>query len=152
MEALMEKQVVEDIIFHFAALSSVIPLHPIRNEGDYDNAVAKLNQLLDAGAANEGHPLADLVDTLGMLIAEYDDIHFPAKKILPEQMLRLLMDQHHLSQSDLPEIGSQGVVSEVLAGKRTLNLRQVKALSERFSVGPSVFIATERFEPLDGGN
>ena len=33
-----------------------------------------------------------------------------------------------------PEIGSQGVVSEVLAGKRALNLRQVKALAKRFAV------------------
>ncbi|MFX6250459.1 helix-turn-helix domain-containing protein [Acinetobacter baumannii] len=50
------------------------------------------------------------------------------------------MEQHQLTQSDLPEIGSQGVVSEILRGKRDLNLRQVKALAERFGVGPAVFI------------
>jgi HTH-type transcriptional regulator/antitoxin HigA len=50
------------------------------------------------------------------------------------------MEEHDLKQSDLPEIGSQGVVSEVLAGRRQLNIRQVKALSERFGISPAVFI------------
>jgi HTH-type transcriptional regulator/antitoxin HigA len=40
----------------------------------------------------------------------------------------------------MKEIGSQGVVSEVLSGKRSLNSRQIKALSERFAVSPAVFI------------
>ena len=44
------------------------------------------------------------------------------------------MEEHGLRQSDLPEVGAQSVVSAVLAGKRQLNLRQVKALANRFSV------------------
>ncbi|MFY0104116.1 helix-turn-helix domain-containing protein, partial [Acinetobacter baumannii] len=83
---------------------------------------------------------ADLVDTLGSLIAEYDDKHFPLQQVSPIEVLQFLMEQHQLTQSDLPEIGSQGVVSEILRGKRDLNLRQVKALAERFGVGPAVFI------------
>jgi HTH-type transcriptional regulator/antitoxin HigA len=50
------------------------------------------------------------------------------------------MAQHGLRQADLPEIGSQGVVSEILAGRRELNLRQVRALAERFGVSPATFI------------
>ncbi len=45
-----------------------------------------------------------------------------------------------LTQSDLPEIGSQAVVSEVLNGKRDLNVRQIRALATRFGVSPAVFI------------
>jgi HTH-type transcriptional regulator/antitoxin HigA len=55
-------------------------------------------------------------------------------------MLRYLMEEHGLSQSDLPEVGSQGVVSEVIHGKRDLNMRQVRALAKRFHVSPAVFI------------
>jgi HTH-type transcriptional regulator/antitoxin HigA len=40
----------------------------------------------------------------------------------------------------LPEIGSQGVVSEILGGKRELNARQMRALSGRFGVGPAAFL------------
>ena len=50
------------------------------------------------------------------------------------------MEDHGLRQSDLPEIGSQSVVSEVLAGKRKLNARQVKALSRRFGLPADLFL------------
>ncbi|MGB7950415.1 MAG: transcriptional regulator, partial [Candidatus Binatia bacterium] len=45
-----------------------------------------------------------------------------------------------LTQSELPEIGSQGVVSEILSGERELNIRQVRCLAKRFEVSPAVFI------------
>lgn len=140
MEALMDRSVIAEITSHFKALSSIIPLHTISSERDYDKAVATLNQLLDAGAANEKHPLADLVNTLGALISEYDNVQYPAQEVSPLAMLRFLMDQHQLTQSNLPEIGTQGVVSEILSGKRELNVRQIKALAERFHVVPSVFV------------
>ena len=50
------------------------------------------------------------------------------------------MAQYGINQSDLHEIGSQGVVSEILAGKRELNIRQVRALSQRFRVSPATFV------------
>jgi HTH-type transcriptional regulator/antitoxin HigA len=56
------------------------------------------------------------------------------------QALKFLMEQHGLKQADMHEIGSQGVVSEILAGKRDLNIRQVRALSERFGVSPATFV------------
>ncbi|MDO8651893.1 MAG: transcriptional regulator [Undibacterium sp.] len=140
MEALMDRSVIAEITSHFKALSSIIPLHTISSERDYDKAVTTLNQLLDAGAANEKHPLADLVNTLGALIGEYDNDHYPEQDVSPLAMLRFLMDQNHLTQTNLPEIGTQGVVSEILSGKRELNVRQIKALGERFHVPPSVFV------------
>jgi len=50
------------------------------------------------------------------------------------------MIENSLAQSDLPEIGSQGVVSEILRWKRNLNVRQIKALSGRFHVPLGVFV------------
>ena len=140
MEAVIDRTVIAEITSHFQALSSVVPLRPIRTGVDYEKAVTALNRLLDAGAANEQHPLADLVNTLGTLIGEYDDVHYPAQEVSPLAMLRFLVDENSLTQSDLPEAGSQGVVSEVLNGKRELNARQIKALSARFHVSPSVFV------------
>ena len=54
-------------------------------------------------------------------------------------ILVYLMQEHGLTQAELPEIGSQGVVSEILAGKRDLNVRQMRALANRFHVSPAVF-------------
>ena len=55
-------------------------------------------------------------------------------------MLRFLMEEHGLTQADLLEVGSQGVVSEILRGKRELNVRQIRALAKRFHVSPAVFV------------
>ena len=113
MEAVMDRTVIAEITSHFQALSSVVPLHPIRTAADYEKAVAVLNRLLDAGAANEQHPLADLVNTLGTLIGEYDDAHYPVQEVSPLAILRFLMDGNSLTQSDLPEVGSQGIVGSM---------------------------------------
>jgi len=45
-----------------------------------------------------------------------------------------------LSQSDIPEVGSQGVVSEILNGKRELNIRQARSSAEKFKVSSVVFV------------
>jgi HTH-type transcriptional regulator/antitoxin HigA len=130
----------DDITEHLDAISALIPLRPIKSKRGHKAAVAALNTLLDAGGANEKNPLSTLVALLGELIGDYEDARTAATTIPPADMLRFLMDQHGLSQSDLPEVGSQGVVSEILNGKRELNVRQVKLLSERFYVGPQVFV------------
>lgn len=140
MEAVIDRDVVAEITAHYEALNALVPLRPLSNKSDYATAVGVLNQLLDAGAADEEHPLAGLVSTVGALIRTYEDAHNPPEKVAPAAVLRLLMDQHRLSQSDLPEVGTQGVISEILRGKRKLNVRQIKALSARFNVPASVFV------------
>ena len=140
METVMDPKVIEDITTRFQALAALVPLRAIRTAQDYDQAVGVLNQLLDAGAADERSPLADLSNAMGSLIADYEDLQHPPKQVSPAMTLRFLMEQHQLTQSDLPEIGSQGVVSEILRGKRELNLRQIKELAKRFHVPVAVFI------------
>jgi HTH-type transcriptional regulator/antitoxin HigA len=49
------------------------------------------------------------------------------------------MHEHGLNQGDLPEIGAQSVVSEILSGKRQLNVRHIRALAAHFNVPADVF-------------
>ena len=141
MEDLVDLDVVAELPRHVQAISRHVPLRPIRTEQQYDAAVASMNRLLDAGAADETHPLADLVATLGELIGDYDALHFPAADDAPSELLRALMHQHGLTQSELAqELGSQGVVSEILSGKRAMNLRQMRALANRFCVPVTAFV------------
>ncbi|MBM3128034.1 MAG: transcriptional regulator [Chloroflexi bacterium] len=119
---------------------TIRPWLTIRNEREYDQAVKRLNGLLDEIGDNERHPLYGLLDTLGTLIQAYEEKHYSVPKRSGGDMLRFFMEEHALAQTDLPEVGSQGVVSEVLNGKRELNLRQVRALAKRFHVSPAVFI------------
>jgi HTH-type transcriptional regulator / antitoxin HigA len=122
---------------HWTALS---PLFSIRNEHEYDCAVERLNHLLDEVGTDEQHPLYTLLDTLGTLVHAYEEQHHPMPECSGVEVLRFLMEEHGLSQSDLPEVGSQGVVSDILRGKRELNVRQIRALAKRFQVSPAVFI------------
>lgn len=121
-------------------LNELVPLHPIRNEREYDAAVRSMNELLDGGAADERHGLAGLAGTMGQLIADYEARVGGRASISGADALRFLMQQHGLRQSDLPELGSQGVVSEPLSGRRAFNSRQVRALALRFGVSPAVFL------------
>ncbi len=102
--------------------------------------IERLNSLIDEVGTDEQHPLYDLLDTLGTVIHAYEEQHHPMPECSGPQMLRFFMDEHGLTQSELPEIGSQGVVSEILSGKRELNVRHIHALAKRFHVSPAVFI------------
>jgi len=106
----------------------------------YENTVRILDELIDKIGDDENHPLASLMEILGTLIEAYESQHLPEAVSDPVGVLKFLMDEHGLKQGDLSEIGSQGVVSEILKGKRELNVRQIKALSRRFNVSPAVFL------------
>lgn len=127
----------KDLQGHWA---NIRPIFTIRNEHEYDSAMKRLNELLDAISDNERHPLYGLLDTLGALVHVYEGTHHPMPECTGADMLRFCMEEHSLHQSDLSEIGSQGVVSEILNGKRELNIRQVRLLAKRFQVSAAVFI------------
>lgn len=112
----------------------------IRDEAHYVRMTLLLDALLDEAAGHEGHPAMGLIDLLGNLIEDFEADRHPLPRTTGLQALKFLMEQHGLRQVDLPEIGSQGVVSEVLAGKRDLNIRQVRALAKRFGVSASTFV------------
>jgi len=112
----------------------------IRNEKELNAAINHLNELLDEIGTDEKHPLYSLMDTLGTLIHVYEEEHYPIPEANGSEVLRYLMDEHSLTQSDLPEVGSQGVVSEILNGKRELNIRQIRVLAERFNISAAVFL------------
>ena len=117
----------------------IAPLLIIRNEEDYDAAVERLNMLLDEVGEDENNPLYSLLDTLGIIIEAYDNENYPLPDCRGVEALIYLMEEHSLSQSEIPEIGSQGVVSEILHEKRKLNVRQIEALAKRFKVSPATF-------------
>ena len=109
-------------------------------EEEYMHLVSILDDLVDEVGEDENHPLASLMESIGTLIETYEGSNLSQQNANPVDALRYLMKEHNLKQSELPEIGSQGVVSEVLTGKRKLNIRQIKNLSKRFNVSPVVFI------------
>lgn len=127
----------EELEVHWA---NIAPLLTIHNEREYNAAIERLNELLDEIGDNEKHRLYSLLDTLGTLIHAYEEEHFTIPDVTGADVLRFLLEEHGLTQSDLPEVGSQGVVSEILSGKRELNVRQIRSLAQRFGVSSAVFL------------
>ncbi|MDD5301452.1 MAG: helix-turn-helix domain-containing protein [Gallionella sp.] len=122
-------------------LQQRLGLAPIHNKAQYNRMVQLMNSLVDEVGGNEKHPLADLLEIVGDIIAVYEDHHYPITDAEPREVLRLLMEQNSLQQKDLAiELGSQSVVSEILSGKRAINARQAKALAARFAVLPGAFL------------
>jgi HTH-type transcriptional regulator/antitoxin HigA len=128
------------IMQEYRRLRAVVPLGSIRTKKEYDRAVGLLDAILDEIGENERHPMAELADAIGVFVERYEAEHSPIPAGKPADVLRFLMTENDLRQSDFPEIGSQGVVSEILSNKRELNTRQIRKLARRFRVSPAVFV------------
>lgn len=106
----------------------------------YKKLVKVLDELIDEVGNDEKHQLAPLLETVGNLIEVYENDHYIQPNAEPIEILKYLMQENNITQKDLSILGSQGVVSEILNGKRELNVRQIKALAEKFKISPSTFI------------
>lgn len=116
-------------------------IHEPLNNNDYNKLSKILDMLLDAVGENENHELMGLIDVISHMITLYDERkNYQMTNVCGVNALKFLMEQHQLTQSNLPEIGSQGVVSEILRGKRKLNLSQIQKLAKKFHVSPNTFI------------
>jgi len=121
----------------------------INSETDYERAIALTEAILDttrqtSSREDTSAPLSILLDWAAEAIRIYEATHVCLPAASPREVLRFLMEQHGLSQSDLPEVGNQSVVSQILSGQRALNTRQIAALSARFKVSTDAFIEYQR--------
>jgi HTH-type transcriptional regulator/antitoxin HigA len=123
------------------AACEVLELLHVHNEPTHQRAVELMGLLMDEIGDDPAHALNTFMDLLTDAIERYERAALPAQKATPVEVLKYLMESHSLAQSDLAnELGGQSVVSEILRGSRQLNLRQIRALAERFNTNPSVFI------------
>ena len=140
MTALSRNYDLEETISHWKHIAPII--HEPQNHAEYENLANMLDQLLDRVGHNESHELMGLVDVISHMISMYDESHHePLQQGSGIDALKCLIEQHGLDQSDFKkEIGSHGVVSEILNRKRQLNLSHIKKLAVRFGVKPATFI------------
>ena len=129
--------IAKDIQTHWRVLQ---PLFSIRDEKEYNKAIATLNALIDEVGTNEQHPLYELLDTLGTVIHVYEEKHHPIPECSGVEVLKLLMEEHQLEPTDLPNLGSPNIVLEILNGERDLTVTHIHALAKMFQVSPAVFV------------
>lgn len=116
------------------------PLRPIRTVADYDAAAGVLDSLILRKVLSRGEK--DYIEALSLFIEDYDRRHrvFDTAGRTPLDMLVHLLEANDLGVSDLGVIlGSKGVASEVLHGKRALSKSHLFKLGRRFHVTPGSF-------------
>jgi HTH-type transcriptional regulator/antitoxin HigA len=109
-------------------------------EKDYQTLIQQLEEAMSLGGQDPNSPLNSLVESMAYAAQQYEEKYLVNEVGSGVTALKYLMKVHKIKQSDLKEVGSQGVVSEILNGKRSLTVRHIRALSRRFSVSPNTFI------------
>lgn len=130
----------------YLALVRAFPLVSIRDDAHLRTALATLDRLIvrpERSVAEEAYlgALTDLVET-------YENAHVAIPPMGGTDLLRYLMVENGLKQSDLaPLFGSPSIISEVLSGKRRLALAHMERLAAYFGLPISVFLAPEPKPP-----
>lgn len=112
----------------------------IEGEADYEQAKTALEGLLfpERKLSAEEDCMAKL---LLHLIGLYESRTVVPPESKPADVLRHLMEQRQLKQADLiPVFGAVSIVSEVLRGKRALNLRHARKAADFFHVPVDLFV------------
>ena len=117
-----------------------LPVRPIRSDADYEQMVALMNQLLDVVGEDETHPLATVLALVGDQVEGYDSDHFTIPSGEPREILRFLLEQNGLKQSELSDVIAQPKLSAILNGHRAISRDVAKALARRFKVAVDVFL------------
>ena len=82
-----------------------------------------------------------LLELLIILIEKFEETSYPVPNLKSDRILLHLMEARNMKQEELVgAIGSRGVVSEIVNGKRSISKAQAKVLGELFHVSPSLFI------------
>lgn len=117
-------------------------LKPIRNEKDYERALAEVEVLWGAKA---GTPKGDRLDILATLIEAYEAAHYPMDPPDPIEAIKFRIEQQGLSRKDLEKIlGTRTRVSEVLNRKRGLSINMIRALHEKLGISAEILIRSIR--------
>lgn len=113
-------------------------IRAIRSEADYEAAIARIDDLMDA---QSGTPEGEELDVLTDLVELYEAKHVPMGFPSPLGAIRFRMEQSGLSPRDLVSfMGSRAKVSEVLSGKRPLTMQMARALHANLGVPADVLL------------
>ncbi len=112
----------------------------IKNQAQYDLALQNLEALMDV-VPQPGSKQADQLELLGLLLEDYESKHNDIGLPDPIDAIRFRMDQAGLKQRDLVSyLGSANRVSEIMARKRPLTLRMIRALNKGLGIPAEVLI------------
>jgi HTH-type transcriptional regulator / antitoxin HigA len=120
------------------------PLRPIRSQTEMKQAGDILDRLVGRDDLTPGQQ--DYLAALARFVREYEGeaLRATLAELTPIDIVRHLMQENHMNTSDLGMVlGSRGLASEVLNGKRGLSKTLIAKLAKRFRVDPALFLEVE---------
>jgi len=110
----------------------------IKTDEDYKSALIRLESIFDA---QPGTPEGDELELLGVLIENYEDMHYPISYPDPIEAIKFRMEQMGYNQADLAKVvGLKSRVSEILNKKRKLSIDMIRKLNLALGIPTDVLI------------
>jgi HTH-type transcriptional regulator / antitoxin HigA len=120
----------------------------IEDESDYDIASERLDELMDMDELS--HDDREEMELIAHLIEEYEEKAYPTELPSAVAAIKFRMEQMNMIQNDLiPYIGSKGVVSNILNGKRPLTLKMIRALHKGLQIPVEALVKEEEFDYIN---
>jgi len=130
----------DDIPNSYAELVGLFMPRPLHDDVDYRNALS----VLDAMAGFEMNAdQEDYFEAIATFVEKYEAAHHAIDdaKMTPVELLRSLMDEHKMTESDLGRLlGDRSLGHRILTGERELSKAHIRTLAEHFSLDPAALL------------
>ena len=110
----------------------------IHNDQEHDAAIAEIERLWNA---EPGTPDADRLTLLGIVVAAYEDKHWPIEPMEPITFLKAHMENAGHTQADLAKLVGPSRASELLSRKRALTLDMIRRITKAWHIPAELLIA-----------
>ena len=121
-------------------------IKPIRTEQNYDEALSRVEILMDVKPNTKEF---DELEILVTLIEVYEAKHYHIKEPDPIEAIKFRMEQEGLKQSDLIKVsGSKSRVSEILNKRRKLTLKMIRNLHNTLKIPFESLFREYELKPL----
>jgi HTH-type transcriptional regulator / antitoxin HigA len=124
----------------YPGLVRLLMPRPLHDEVDYRNAL----RVMDAMAGFKMNAdQADYFDAIATFVEKYEAEHHPigGSKMTPVQLIRSLMQEHRMNESDLGRLlGDRSLGHRILSGERELSKVHIRVLADHFSLNPAALL------------
>lgn len=115
-------------------------IRPIKTEADYDDAISRINRLLDLNPP-PGSKEDNELDILSTLVEVYEDEYYPVLPPDPVDAIKVVMEEKGMNNKALiPLLGSKSRVSEVMNRKKPFTLKMIYNLHKTLGLPLEIFI------------
>lgn len=114
-------------------------LKPIKTDEQYEGYLERIYGLMQKNLKADSKE-SDELEILSILVKTYEQEHYPVEKPNPIEAIRFRLDQMGVGEVYLGKIIGGSRKSEILAGKRKLNLSQIRKISNELHISADVLV------------